>query len=50
MEFFISAMLLILAFFRQDFTLYCFTFSFWDVILLSAISGIVVMFLKKFFE
>ncbi len=50
MEFFISAMLLILAFLRRDFTLYGFTFSFWDVIILIAVSGVVVSFLRKFFE
>ena len=50
MEFFINSMLIIISAFRQDFTLYGFTFSFWDVIMLIAISGVIVTFLTKFFR
>lgn len=50
MDFFFASMGMILSTFQQDFTLYGFTFSFWDIIILVMISGIVVTFLRKFFE
>lgn len=50
MDFFLSAMYIILSTFQQDFTLYGFTFSFWDIIILCALSGVVVSFLTKLFN
>ncbi len=50
MSFFIAVMSMIISTFRQDFTLYGFTFSFWDIIILCAVAGIVVTFLTKLFK
>lgn len=43
---FINAVVLV---FKQEFTLYGFTFSFWNVFLWTAVVGIVIYFLGVFF-
>lgn len=50
MEFFIQSMTMIMETFRQDFTLYGFTFSFWDIMILIMVSSIVVSFLSRMFR
>lgn len=50
MTFFICSMKLILSAFHQNITLYGFTFSLWDVIILLSITGVVVAFLSKIFR
>lgn len=50
MEFFIETMRMIIETYRTDFTLYGFTFSLWDVILLAFVCGAVTMFLSRLFK
>lgn len=50
MDFFIQSMAMIIETFQQDFILYGFTFSFWDIIILVSVAGIIVTFLTKLFR
>lgn len=50
MDFFIQSMAMIIETFQEDFMLYGFTFSFWDIIILVSISGVVVSFLSRMFR